>query len=125
MEKEEKVTENKNEEKSGSDGSLPNTNVKRKEGAERSDEPMAQEKDQGESQPTLRPRAQWTAKGDARSDQEADAEWHKANALLFRPSYEAWHKKEKFQEKMVNLERKLANQDWQDDENRRNETVTC
>jgi hypothetical protein len=74
IEKEE-VTKNKNDEKSGSDGSIPNsndkgkegnvftmsfipnTNAQGKEGAEKSDEPMALEKGQGESQPTLRPRA--------------------------------------------------------------------
>ena len=30
---------------------------------------------------------------DARSDREADSAWHKANALLFGPSYAAWHQK--------------------------------
>ncbi len=122
------------EEKSGSDGSIPksndkgkegnvftmafipNTNAKRKEEAEKSVEPMAKEKSPEESQPTLRPRATWTTKGDARSDKEADAEWHKANALLFGPSYEAWHKKDKLQGKVKTLERKLEEEDWQDDE---------
>jgi hypothetical protein len=130
--KEEEVTKNKDDEKSGSDGPTPkiftmsyipdittDTSEKGKAEAKRSDEPKAPGKGQGESQPTLKPRAKWTAKGDARSDKEADAEWHKANSLLFGPSYEVWHNKDKLQDKVKNLERKLADEDWQDDEKRR------
>jgi hypothetical protein len=137
IEKEEEIKEIKNDEETGSDrffpnpkdkgkegnvfnmAFIPNTNAQGKEGAGKSNEPMDQEKGQGESKPMLRPRATWTTKGDSRSDKEADAEWHKANALLFGPSYEAWHKKDKLHEKVKTLERKLADEDWQDDEERR------
>jgi hypothetical protein len=85
----------------------------------RSEEPTMSKKGEEAPQLPLRPRATWITKGDARPDEEADAEWQKANALLFGPSYEAWHKKDKFSEKVKNLERKLAEDDWQNDEQRR------
>ncbi len=102
IEKEEEVTKSKNDGKSGSDSSLPNiftmsyipditknASEKGEAEAKRSEVPMASDMGQGDSQPLLRPRDTWIAKGDARSDKEADAEWHKANSLLFGPSYEA------------------------------------
>ena len=64
IEKEEEIKEIKNDEKSGSaspKGVSPTPKIFT----------MAFQK---ESQPTLKPRAQWTAKEDARSDTEADAE---------------------------------------------------